>query len=111
METAPRHQVIRNGRLLDPEGETVAPADILIDGEDIAEVAPIHADKVDGPVDAVGVRRHCSKRSGGLMPSPSKTSSRPRYSFARPRPYSMTQPTPDLRTWFVSEVVWTSCMP
>ncbi len=25
--------------------------------------------------------------------------------------YSMTQPTPDLRTWFGSEVVWTSCMP
>jgi cytosine/adenosine deaminase-related metal-dependent hydrolase len=39
-ETAPRHQVIRNGRLLDPERETVAPADVLIDGEDIAEVGP-----------------------------------------------------------------------
>ena len=40
MDTAPRHQVIRNGRLPDPERETVAPADVLIDGEDIAEVGP-----------------------------------------------------------------------
>ena len=40
METAPRQQVIRNGRLLDPERETVVPADVLIDGEDIAAVGP-----------------------------------------------------------------------
>ena len=40
MTSAPERQIIRHGRLLDPEQRTCDPADLLIEGDTIARVGP-----------------------------------------------------------------------
>ncbi len=43
-------QIVRNGRLLDPERQTVEAADVLIEGDSVLEVGPTG---LDAPADAV----------------------------------------------------------
>ena len=50
MLATPKQQIIRNGRILDPESRTVEPTDVLIKGDEILELG---APGMDAPEDAV----------------------------------------------------------
>ena len=50
MIATPKQQIIRNGRILDPESRTVEPTDVLIKGDEILELG---APGMDAPEDAV----------------------------------------------------------
>lgn len=52
MTAPPERQVIRNGRVLDPETRTVEAADLLIEGDSVRELGP---PGMEAPADAVAV--------------------------------------------------------